>query len=735
MTDGVRGEVKVADGLREVVLRIAEDGGRLSAAVLGEGETVLASRLVSLEVSPDDPGITEAYGRGLTDAVLQGDLAEAIRRAEPARVRLFVPAGRADLLVLRWERLLAPGGPPRLPLSVRPTTPFSRFLGTVGRDRDPAVAWPLRIVVAISNPSDIAERYRLPAIDVDVELRELDRALTPLRGLVERVMVEPPVTLDRIVEALEAEPHVLHFLGHGFLNRETGGAALCMEDGQRRAVLSPDGEWTTRLRALPRPPHLVVLSACHSAAVTNAGALVGMAPGLIAAGAGAAVAMADRVEVDHAREFVFHFYRRLALHGEIDRAANEARGFLLDARGWAWSIPTAFVERGAERIFAAPPEPLEVPGAGPDETLILIAEFFGKGHDDELFEDELRIRLEEEVAAARLEGVRVAWLRHTVVPPGPEAEAEAHRIAARYGAALVIWGRYDSSGLRAFFTFTESLFTYRDPGAPRTATVREVFGPERDFAVVVNRDLPRHVEYFVFHTLAYLRYWSEDKDGALAALDRAIEAAEGSAGARPEGLGEAYFYRGNIHGAHRQDRPAAIADYRRALELRPGFGHAAFNLGEALRTLGNARRLAGERAGAEEAYRQAAEAYDVALSADPDDAGAHEGKGLARLARGEHEEALADFIRALERKPKAETFNRLAAALDALGRLEEARRALDEAVTRAPWACHYRFNRWRVLVRLGQAAAAEADAREYIRLCPEGSERDRLEGWLAAAPG
>jgi len=721
--------------MREVVLRISEEAGSLSATLIGSNGSVLAARPVSIDIAPDDPGITEAYGEALTRSVLEGPIGQALRDVEPARIRLIVPPARPDLLALRWERLLGPGGPPRVPLAARPATPFSRFLfpDTTDRARDPSSSWPLRVVVAISNPTDITERYGLPAIDVEVERRELDRAMRPLRGLVESTTVEPPVSLDRILEALEAEPHVFHFLGHGFVNRDAGQAALYLEDGPGgKAEPVPDREWMRRLAALTRTPHLVVLSACQSAAATNRGALVGMAPAVIGAGAGATVAMADRVEIEWAREFVFHFYRRLATHGEIDRAANEARSYLLDAPGWAWSIPTAFLEQGAERIFATPPDPLEVNAAEPGETLILIAEFVGKGHEEEFFEEELQIQLEQEVAGAGLQGVRVAWLANTTIEPGPVAEAQAHRLAARYGAALVIWGRYDESGLRAFFMFTESLFAYRDPAAPRTSTVREVFGPDRDFVAVVNQHLPRHVEYFVFLILAYLRYWSNDKEGALAALDRAIAATAELVGRPPEGLAHAHFYRGNIHAAFRQDRRAAIADYRRALELDPRFGAAAFNLGQALRTLGNTRRAESDRPAAEDAYQRAAGAYDTALSIDPDDAGAYEGRGLARFAMAEYERAATDFRTALEREPKAETYNRLSAALDAQGRLAEAKEALAEAITRAPWACHYRFNRWRVLVKLKEATAAREDAREYLRLCPKGPERERLERWLAA---
>ncbi len=137
------------------------------------------------------------------------------------------------------------------------------------------------------------------------------------------------------------------------------------------------------LAALARPPHLMTLTACESAAQVNAGYLVGLAPALVEAGSGAVVAMGDKVGVEVAREFNYHFYRRLATHGYIDLAVNEARSYLLDRGGWSWSIPTLFLERGAERIFATPPATLEAEPARSGEILILIPEF--KGHEEAFF--------------------------------------------------------------------------------------------------------------------------------------------------------------------------------------------------------------------------------------------------------------------------------------------------------------------------------------------------------------
>jgi tetratricopeptide (TPR) repeat protein len=725
--------------LPELALRISRENGVVSASLVQADGSVLASSSIKLELSADDPGISEDYGPTLTRTVLPGRLGEVLGSAGPVRLRV-VADGAPDLAGLRWERLLRSrtSGEAPIPMAVSPDTPLSRLLfpDSNDRQRPPETAWPLRAVVAIASPAGL-DRFGLPPLDPDLEWAELVRAVEPLRGLVDLMPVKPPVTLDRVAQALESNPHILHFLGHGFFDPDTGRAALYLEKepvpgqpGRGEARPVPQEEWTARWGGLAHRPHLVVLAACESAGRVNRGALVGVAPTLIRAGSSAVVAMADRVGIDVAREFIFHFYRRLASHGFIDIAANEARSYLLDRGGWSWSIPTTFVERGAERIFAQPPEALEADPAAPGETLILIPEF--KGSEEAFFEFELRERLQAEVDKASLGAVRVVWLKNTALGPG--SEDEVRRLAARYGAALVVWGWYDRSGLRACFTVTESLFAYRDPAVfQETVSVRNDLGPDQDFAIVVNQNLPRQVDYFVFFTLAQLHYWAGQYEQALRAFDQAAQAAEtDSAGGGPESLEFAYFYRANLNAVHRQDRPAAIRDYRKALDLAPGFAMAAYNLGQALRILGEWKRAEKDESGAREAYEQALEAYGRAVEADPAFAQAYSDRGLTHWELQENDLAIVDVRKAIELEPEAETYNRLGAALFDQGRERwpDALSAFDAALARSPAVGRFLFNRGRVRAAMGDVQGAAADFEEYLQQSPDAQNRGRVEAWL-----
>jgi tetratricopeptide (TPR) repeat protein len=263
--------------------------------------------------------------------------------------------------------------------------------------------------------------------------------------------------------------------------------------------------------------------------------------------------------------------------------------------------------------------------------------------------------------------------------------------------------------------------------------VGSLFQSADDFAVFVNGDLPQQVDFFALFTLGQLYYWERACDRALAALDQAIAAAEGGPPAdRPEGLAYAYFYRGNLHAVHRQDRPAAIADYRQALALDPRLASAAFNLGQALRVWAVACRAQGDEAAAVESLAQAIQAYDRAIEIDPGYPRAHGARGLAHSLLGRLDQAVADYRLELARGPRAETYHALGLALRDLGRLDEALDALERAVARAPGDGRYYFSRGRVLARLGDEDRAIADFRSYLRLASpaDTGRRARVQKWL-----
>ena len=78
-------------------------------------------------------------------------------------------------------------------------------------------------------------------------------------------------------------------------------------------------------RHAERRPHLLLLSACHSAERSPADSFSGYAPALLEAGVPALLAMAGAVPVLTARAFTAAFYRRLLEHGLVDLIVPRAQ--------------------------------------------------------------------------------------------------------------------------------------------------------------------------------------------------------------------------------------------------------------------------------------------------------------------------------------------------------------------------------------------------------------------------
>ena len=271
-----------------------------------------------------------------------------------------------------------------------------------------------------------------------------------------------------------------------------------------------------------------------------------------------------------------------------------------------------------------------------------------------------------------------------------------------------------------------------DPGAylNRSKTLKAIGEPRRALA-----DAQRAVDLLPSSPAAYVaraeaRLALEDVAGALADLDRAVELAPDDLAVRRQRIAiliesghalqaereldrvlerdptdaSGYFFRG-LARERRSDPRAALADYDRALELDGRFANAYFN-----RAI--VRREIDDPAGA-------VQDFDRYLELRPDDPDAYEARGQLRRQAGDLDAAIEDFTAALRVAPgrplllgqrgqarlESEDFEgaivdleaataadpdlwqswaNLALALDATGRAEDARRAVDRALALCP---------------------------------------------------
>jgi tetratricopeptide (TPR) repeat protein len=204
------------------------------------------------------------------------------------------------------------------------------------------------------------------------------------------------------------------------------------------------------------------------------------------------------------------------------------------------------------------------------------------------------------------------------------------------------------------------------------------------------------------------------------------------------------------------DHDGALRDFGRALEDHPEEPEALLGRGRANRARGHndaavvdlgRSGLAEARAHVEQArqapirramehfhrreFEAAVERFDQILSADPGNAEALNGRGLARHGAGDLDGALRDFSAALDRSPRYAVAhsNRAMVHLDR-GDLEAAVREADAALSIDPSLFLARFNRGKARFRQGHRAGAREDFAACVELDPRDAESHYTLGLL-----
>jgi len=302
------------------------------------------------------------FGGKLFDAFFSGDiehlfrssLATSFREGKGLRIRLRLPED-SELHMRPWELLFDTRN--REFLAVSEHTPLVRYLPGAQAIAPITVEGPLRVLVALSSPTDH------PRIDIASEWEILCHALEPSISAGQLVLGRIPghCTFDKLRDSLRHfGAHVFHFVGHGIaealvLERESG-KGLELEAAHLRAAF-PGG-------ALPR---LIVLNAC-SGAITQEVPFSGLAQGCLRQGVSAVVAMQSTITDDAAMIFTRYFYRDLAATGAVDTSLNQAR-LRMQGNGHpiGWGMPVLTMRAPSGQLFRPAAEPALDP-AGPDIT-------------------------------------------------------------------------------------------------------------------------------------------------------------------------------------------------------------------------------------------------------------------------------------------------------------------------------------------------------------------------------
>ena len=332
------------------------------------GEQTLGRGILSLSIVPWVPSADPiADGEQLfkllfADERLKDGWATARGRNPQRRVRFRIDTDAPELHAIPWE-LLRDTSDGRQPEDVTATvaTPFSRFLDTKYPSGLPITVRPVRVLVAIANPSNLIE-FGLAPINVMQEWTAIKEATASQK--IALSLLPGPCTL----QALEAELkrgsyHILHLVAHGAFRKQDSTAVLFLADDDDCVQRVTDTEFRNTFAhqlgeaASEREDglRLVFLASCETARRDTADAFRGLAPLLIAAGLPAVVAMQEQVPMDTAQAFTRTFYRRLLAHGMIDLAANEARSGVMSARLPGASIPVLMLRLRDGQLVAQIP--------------------------------------------------------------------------------------------------------------------------------------------------------------------------------------------------------------------------------------------------------------------------------------------------------------------------------------------------------------------------------------------
>jgi len=148
------------------------------------------------------------------------------------RIRLRLDADAPELHALPWEAMHDPDS--GLALSASDATPFSRYLAGTWSPGSPIPTRPVKILVAIANPTGL-DRHDLAPLDEEAEWAAL-RAATSSLDEVTLTRLPQPCTLAALEAELRQGYHALHLIAHGTYSTGRRRAALYLSDADNHVT-------------------------------------------------------------------------------------------------------------------------------------------------------------------------------------------------------------------------------------------------------------------------------------------------------------------------------------------------------------------------------------------------------------------------------------------------------------------------------------------------------------------
>ncbi len=256
-------------------------------------------------------------------------------------------------------------------LNLSKFTPIIRYLDVQRPSNPVAVTPPLRVLVVMASPAGYAP------LDLDTERRMIEDSWADKPNV--EVEFIQRAALSELQDRLSSRPyHVVHYMGHGDFDEETGEGVLMLEDARGQAQVLTGSTLAMLLRDVPTLG-LVFLNACESARITRQDSLdpfAGLAAAMVLAGVPAVVAMQFAISDRAAIAFAERFYPLLATGKAVDLAVAEGRRAirLIESRGAEWGTPVLFMRVPTGDVFTILPQARVTPADTPGEHQPAVAQ-------------------------------------------------------------------------------------------------------------------------------------------------------------------------------------------------------------------------------------------------------------------------------------------------------------------------------------------------------------------------
>lgn len=298
----------------------------------------------------------EAIGQALYDSVFHGPIKEVLENSllaaknqdEGLRVNLETDPALPEISVLPWELLYDASQQNYLALSAY--SPVVRQMKVPGSLPTLSFLPPLRILVVISSPKGVA------SLDLAHESAQIrDNWGKRLDVQVDFLEI---ATISRLQEQLAAtQYHVLHFMGHGDFDQESGQGVLVMEKEDGTADFLTGKSLAVLLRDEPTL-RLVFLNACKTAESSDqrtGNPFGGIASASLLGGAPAVIAMQFPVSDKAAITFANKIYGMLPGGHPLDYIVAEGRKaiYLQNNASTEWATPVLFMQQHSGVIFSS----------------------------------------------------------------------------------------------------------------------------------------------------------------------------------------------------------------------------------------------------------------------------------------------------------------------------------------------------------------------------------------------